>query len=79
MKGNRKHPWWPGGKKKKNLPTNAGNTGSLPGARRFHMPRGNLAPEQLLKFACSRAKVLQPEKALQWEAMAQQLEGSNKG
>ena len=25
----------------KNLPTNAGNMGSIPGTRRFHMPRGN--------------------------------------
>ena len=34
----------------KDLPTNAGNMGSLPGARIFHMPRGNEAPVKLLKY-----------------------------
>ena len=34
---------FPGGPVVKNLPTNAGNTGLIPGPRRFHMPRGNKA------------------------------------
>ena len=32
---------FPGGPVVKNLPCNAGDTGLIPGAGRFHMPRGN--------------------------------------
>ena len=32
---------FPGGAVVKNLPANAGDTGSIPGPGRSHMPRGN--------------------------------------
>ena len=32
---------FPGGPVAKNLPANAGDTGSIPGPGRSHMPRGN--------------------------------------
>ena len=32
---------FPGNPVVKNPPANAGDTGSIPGPRRFHMPRGN--------------------------------------
>ena len=32
---------FPGGPVVKNLPANAGDTGSTPGPERFHMPRSN--------------------------------------
>ena len=32
---------FPGGTVVKNLPANAGNMGSIPGPRRFHMPRSS--------------------------------------
>ena len=41
---------FPGGSVVKNLPANAGDTGSIPGPGRSHMPRSNKASEpQLLK------------------------------
>ena len=63
---------FPGGAVVKNLPANAGDTGSIPGPGRSHMPRNNYAraPQllslrsrarepQLLKPACPRAHALQ--------------------
>ena len=42
---------FPGGTVVKNLPANAGDTGSSPGPGRFHMPRSNKAPvPQLLSL-----------------------------
>ena len=44
---------FPGGPVVKNLPTNAGNTGSIPAPGRFHIPRDNeVHMPQLLKPAC---------------------------
>ena len=34
---------FPGGSVDENLPANAGDTGSIPGPGRFHMPPGNSA------------------------------------
>ena len=66
---------FPGGSLVKNPPANAGDTGSVPGLGRFHMPRSNeaSAPQllspgpgaqelQLLSPLCSRACALQKEK-----------------
>ena len=76
--------WW---SRVKNLPANAGDTGSNPDPGRSHVLRGNkpcgpqlLSPRsrghmlQLLKSTCTRARALQQEKPLQWEAHARQLE-----
>ena len=50
LHGEKKNPFWilkvsvlgfPGGAVVKNLPANAGHTGSSPGLGRFHMPRSN--------------------------------------
>ena len=38
----------PGGPVVKNVPTNAGDTGSTPGLGRFHMPRAAKVVHQLL-------------------------------
>ena len=41
---------FPGGTVGKNPPANAGDTGLIPGLRRFHMPQNNYAPPlQLLR------------------------------
>ena len=40
---------FPGGPVVKNPPANAGDTGSIPGVTRSHMPWGNLAPAPLQK------------------------------
>ena len=39
---------FPGGPVVKNLPANAGDTGSIPGPGRSHMPRGNSVREPQL-------------------------------
>ena len=50
------HPWdFPGGAVVKNLPANAGDTGSSPGPGKSHMPRSNLAHVPQLLSLCSRA------------------------
>ena len=42
---------FPGGRADKTLPANAGDTGSIPDPRRFHVPRSSEAPEpQLLSL-----------------------------
>ena len=52
----------------KNLPANAGDTGSVPGLGRSHLPRGSSAcAPQLLKPVHPTARAPQ-EKPLQWEA-----------
>ena len=43
----------------KNLPANAGDTGSTPGLGRSHMPRGNEAQGPELLSLCSTAQELQ--------------------
>ena len=43
----------------KNLSANAGDTGSIPGPGRFHMPRGHSARVPQLLSPCSRA--LEPQ------------------
>ena len=68
---------FPGGSVVKNLPANAGNTGSIPCPGRFHMPRGSSAgAPQLLKPVRPRAHPPQREKSLQWEDYATWLESS---
>ena len=58
--GRRLHLDFAGGPGVKNLPANAVVTGSIPGARRFHMPQSNKAYVlQLLKPAHPRACSLQ--------------------
>ena len=52
----------PGGSVVKNLPANAGDTGSVPDLGRSHMPQSN------------QAHVPQEEKPPQWEAYTSQLE-----
>ena len=50
---------FPGGAVVKNLPANAGDTGSSPGPGRSHMLRSNKAPEpQLLSL---RSRSLEPQ------------------
>ena len=53
--------WWdfPGGAVVKNLPTNAGDTGLIPGLGRSHMPRSNQARAPQLLSLCSTARVPQ--------------------
>ena len=58
---------FPGGSIVKNLPTNAGDMGSIPGSGRFHMPHYN-------KARAPRTCALQQEKPPQREAQAPQLE-----
>ena len=49
-------PWdFPGGAVVKNLPANTGDMGSIPGPRRSHMLRSNLACVAQLLSLCSRA------------------------
>ena len=74
---------FPGGAVVKNLPVNAGDTGSSPGPGGSHMPRSNWARAPQLLSLCSRAcepQLLKPthlkpvllnkEKPPQWEARA---------
>ena len=58
----------------KNLPCNAGNTGSIPGSGRSHMSQGNEAYTPQLLSLPSGDHELQKEKPLQREAYAQQVE-----
>ena len=73
----------------KNPPANAGDTSSIPGPRRSHMPWSNRALEPQLLSLCSRAWdphllklgslggcALKQEKPQPWEAQALQLESS---
>ena len=46
----------PGGAVVKNLPDNAGDTGSSPGPGRSHMPRSHQASAPQLLSLCSRAR-----------------------
>ena len=63
----------PGGRVDRNPPVNAGDTGSIPGLGRFHMPRSNeaFAPQLLSLHAATteahepRAYAPQQEKPLQ--------------
>ena len=71
---------FPGDTVVKNLPANAGDTGSSPGPGRSHMPRSNWTrePQLLSPHAATteahepRAHALQQEKPPQWEARAPQ-------
>ena len=47
---------FPGGPVVNNLPANGGDTGSIPGPGRVHMPWGNCAP-QLLSPSATMASV----------------------
>ena len=74
---------FPGDPEVKNPPCNAGDTGSIPGPGRSHMPWGNSAcVAQLLSLPAAtearmpRACVPQQEKPLEWLACALQLETS---
>ena len=61
----------PAGTVVKDPPTDAGDTGSIPGPRRSHVPKGTLhatATRALMPTACA----LQQEKPLQREACAWQ-------
>ena len=63
-----------GGAVDRNLSANGGDSGSIPGLRRFHMPWGNSAHvPQLLKPVCPRACDLKQEKPPQREIYALQL------
>ena len=67
---------FPGGPLVKNPPANSGDTGSILGPGRSHMPRGSGAHvPQLLSPRCPPCAP-QQEKPLQWEACASQLEGA---
>ena len=51
-----KYSWgFPGGAVVKNLPANAGDTGSNPGPGTSHMPQSNKAHAPLILSLCSRA------------------------
>ena len=71
---------FPGGAVVKNLPANAGDTGSIPGSGRSHALWSNQARVPQLLSLCTttteahapRARALQQEKPLQWEAHAPQ-------
>ena len=53
----KQRPWdFPGGAVIKNLPANAGDTGSSPGPGRSHMPQSNKAHVPQLLSLCSRAR-----------------------
>ena len=70
-------PWgFPGGSVVKNLPTDAGDTGSIPVPGRSHMLRSNCSCAPELWSLCSGAHALQQEKPRQRAAFAQQLESS---
>ena len=64
----------------KNPPPNAGDTGSIPGLGRSHMPQSNQARAPQLLSPCAattkarapRARALQQQKPPQGEACAQQ-------
>ena len=62
----------PGGTVVKNPPANAGDTGSIPGPGRSHMPRSNEAHASQLQSLLSRARALQQEKPQQRETRAPQ-------
>ena len=70
---------FPGGAVVKNLPANAGDTGSSPGPGRSHIPH---AAEQLIPWATTTearvptARAPQQEKPPQWEAYAPQWKSS---
>ena len=50
-------PWdFPGGAVVENPPANAGDTGSIPGPGRSHMPRSNSARAPQLLSLCSRVR-----------------------
>ena len=52
-------PWdFPGGTVVKNLPANAGDTGSIPGLGRSHVPQSNKARAQLLSL---RSRACKPQ------------------
>ena len=57
--GENKRECFPGGSVVKNLPANAGDTGSIPDPGRFHMPWSNKACALQLLSLCSRAQELQ--------------------
>ena len=63
----------------KNLPTNAGDTCSIPGLGGLHVPfsLGQLNPHATTAEAsCPTAHAPQQERPLQWEASTPQLESS---
>ena len=53
-----------GGSVVRNLPVNAGDTGSIPGLGRSHMPQSNSAPVLQLLTLCSRVWEPQPLKPM---------------
>lgn len=85
------HGMWcfPGGSEVKNCLPQSGDTCSIPGPGRSHLPQGNMSPcpwllclcsraqaPQLLEHTCSRACAPHRGKPPQWEARAPQLESS---
>ena len=66
----------PGGLVIKKPPANGGDTGSIPGPGRSHMPVCNKASEPQLLSLHSRACAPQQEKPLQWDACKPCLESS---
>ena len=69
---------FPGGTVDKNLPTNAGDMGSIPGPGRFCMPRNNEADASQLLSLCSRC-VLQLLKLMHPSTRVPQEENSAQG
>ena len=70
---------FPGSPVVRNMPANAGGTGSIPAPRRFHLQGGNWAcVPQLLEPALHRAHARQQEHPAEWEAPAPQLESSSR-
>ena len=67
---------FPGSSVVKNLPANAGDTGSIPDLGRSHMPQSNKACAPQPLSLCSRARPLQQERPPQWEALEPQLRSS---
>ena len=65
---------FPGGSMVKNSPVNAGDTGSIPGLGRSHMPWSNYAHVTTTEAHDPRASASQPEKPWQWETHTPQLE-----
>ena len=64
-----------GGPVVRNPPSNAGDTGSVPGLGSFYRPQGSWGHgPQLLKPSHPRAHALQQKKPLQWEAHTPQPE-----
>ena len=66
------HWYFPAGTVDRNHPANAGDTDSIPGLGRFHMPQGNEAHAPQLLMPAHLEPVLPKKGSPQSEALAQQ-------